>query len=153
MSTHADRVDPSTPNAVNLQEMMSRLRHDNIASYELPGNKLANNSYDHLLLPWNCSPPIRGFLESGYTRLEWDRDGKLSDSEHFFLGDQTVTLEDVKSRFGTASMVTRWREKHPQLVGTEQDIVAKLVREMREILQGDEWVIGQSCVLLLFKRT
>ena len=132
---------------------MSRLKRDNIDSYELPGNQLARDSYDHLLLPWNCSPPISGFSESGYTRLGWDRDGKLSDSEHFFLGDETVTLEDVESRFGTASMVTRWREKHPHLVGTEQDVVAKIVREMREVLEGDEWVIGRSCVLLLFKRT
>ena len=50
-------------------------------------------------------------------------------------------------------MVTRWREAHPQLAGTENDVVVKMAREMREFLGGEELVIGRSCVLLLFKKT
>lgn len=132
---------------------MFRLERENLAPYELPGNRLSRDSYDHLLLPWDCSPPVDSFLESGFTRLEWDRDGKLSNSEHFFLGDQAVTIERMQERLGTASMVTRWREAHPQLAGTEQDVVMKMGREMREIMGEEELIIGQSCVLLLFKKT
>lgn len=132
---------------------MLRLGRENIAPYELPGNRVARDSYDDLLLPWNCNPPVDGFLESGFTRLEWDRDGKLSNPEHFFLGDEIVTIERMKERLGTSSMVTRWREAHPQLAGTEKDVVIKVAREMREVLEGDEFVVGRSCVLLLLKKT
>lgn len=132
---------------------MFRLERGNLAPYELPGNRLSRDSYDHLLLPWSCNPPVDGFLESGFTRLEWDRDGKLSDPVHFFLGDEVVTIERMQKILGTSSMVTRWREAHPQLAGTEQDVVVDLAREMKEVLGGEELVIGQSCVLLLFKRT
>ena len=59
----------------------------------------------------------------------------------------------MQERLSTASMVTRWRESHPQLAGTEQDIAVKMAKEMREVLGGEELVIGQSCVLLLFKRS
>ena len=132
---------------------MLRLEREILAPYELPGNRLARESYDHLLLPWNCSPPIDGFQESGFERLEWDRDGRLSDPEHFFLGDNVFTLERMQKRLTTASTVTRWREAHPHLAGTEQDVVVKMAREMREILGGEKVIIGQSCVLLLFKKT
>lgn len=131
---------------------MFRLEREYLAPYELPGNRLSRESYDHLLLPWNCSPPVDAFLESGFTRLEWDRDGKLSDPEHFFLGDEAVTLKRAQKQLSTSSMVTRWREAHPQLAGTEQDIVVKAMSEMREVLGGEELVAGASCALLLFKK-
>lgn len=149
----SDQADPFTSNATAVQEAMFRLERGNLAPYELPGNRLSRDSYDHLLLPWSCNPPVDGFLESGFTRLEWDRDGKLSDPVHFFLGDEVVTIERLQKILGTSSMVTRWREAHPQLAGTEQDVVVDLAREMKEVLGGEELVIGQSCVLLLFKRT
>ncbi len=132
---------------------MSRLLQENLVPYELPGNRLSRHSYDHLLLPWNCSPPVDGFLESGFTRLEWDRDGKLSNPDHFFLGDEVVTIEKLQKRLSTSSMVTRWREAHPQLAGTEEDVVVTMARDMRETVGGEELVIGRSCVLLLFKKT
>ena len=50
-------------------------------------------------------------------------------------------------------MVTRWREAHPQLAGTEEDVVVTMARDMREAVGGEEFVIGRSCVLLLFKKT
>ncbi|CAD6572751.1 MAG: hypothetical protein ASARMPREDX12_005429 [Alectoria sarmentosa] len=133
---------PATPNAAKVQEAIIRLNRENIAPYELPGNRLSRDSYDHLLLPWNCNPPVDGFLESEFTRLEWDRDGKLSDPDHFFLGDQVVTIDMMQKRLSTASMVTRWRESHPQQAGTEQDIVVKMAREMREVVGGEEWLFS-----------
>ena len=148
-----DRADPSNPNAAKFEEARSRFWRENLAQYELPGNRLARTAYDHLLLPWNCSPPVDGFLEIGFTRLEWDRDGKLSDTEHFFLGDQAVTIEKMQKLLSTASMVTRWREAHPELAGTENDVLVKMAREMREVLGEEELIIGSSCVLLLFKKT
>ena len=131
---------------------MFRLEHENLGPYELPGNRLSRDLYDDLLLPWNCNPPVDGFSKSEFTRLEWDRDGKLSDPEHFFLGDKVTTIEKMQKQLGTSSLVTRWREAHPQLAGTEQDVVVKMAREMREVMGGEELVYGSSCALLLFKK-
>lgn len=130
-----------------------RLKGSNLVPFELAGNRLSSDWYENLLLPWNCSPPVHDFLETGFQRLEWDRDGKLSSPDHFFLGEETVSIEAAKKRLGTASAVTRWREAHPQLAGREQDVVEKMAREMRELLGEDEIVFGRSCVLLLFKKS
>ena len=129
-----------------------RLEREELGPYELPGNRLCRDAYDNLLLPWDARPPIDGFSEAGFTRLDWDRDGHLSDGEHFFLGDHRVTLTQAQKMYETASMVTRWREAHPQLAGTEQDVVNKMVREVREVLGREDVVIGSSCHLLLLKR-
>lgn len=106
----------------------------------------------NLALPWTIDPPIEGFSRDGFTKYDWDVDGKLSNGEHFFLGDYTATVADLEGRLGTASMVTRWREAHPELVGTDEDAIVKTVREFREILGCDEMIFGQNCHLLLIKK-
>ena len=130
-----------------------RLKGKDLVPFELPGNRLSSDWYENLLLPWNCNPPVYDFLEAGFQRLEWDRDGKLSNPDHFFLGEETVSIEAAKKRLGTASSVTRWREAHPELAGTEQDVVEKMTRGMKELLGEDNIVFGRSCVLLLFKKS
>ena len=139
-------------NATRLQEAMLRFELETLGPYELPGNKMCREAYRTLPLPWTCDPPIEGFSPEGFTRYDWDEDGKLSDGEHFFLGDHTVSLAQLQATLGTASMVTRWREAHPELVGTEEDVLVKAIREFREIIGGEELVVGLDCHLLLFKR-
>lgn len=150
--TDERRSDPSTPNAAHVQEIIFRLKRQELRPYELPGNRLVRDCYDDLLLPWDVQPPIEGFSQGGFTRLDWDRDGHLSDGEHFFLGDKHVTLTQAEDQLGTASMVTRWRKEHPELIGTEDDIVRRMARDVRKVLGRDDFVIGNSCHLLLFKR-
>lgn len=60
---------------------------------------------------------------------------------------------------GTLSPVTRWREANPEKVGTEKDILKKLVARIGELLReggqkaGEERVRGYACAaVLLFKR-
>ncbi|KAM0796858.1 S-adenosyl-L-methionine-dependent methyltransferase [Usnea florida] len=144
---------PSTPNVAKVEEALLHLKGTDLVPFELPGNRLAKDWYENLLLPWNCNPPVQDFLEAEFQRLEWDRDGKLSNPDHFFLGDETVSIEAAKKRLGTASAVTRWREAHPQLAGTEQDVVEKMTRGIKELLGEDKIVFGRSCVLLLFKKS
>lgn len=87
-------------------------------------------------------------------RKEWDRDGKLSNGKGFFgARAEPTTLTDLENGFNTASMVTRWREAHPDLVGTEEDVVKETIRELREALGGKEsFVAGTSTALLLFSK-
>ncbi|KAL6716120.1 hypothetical protein ACLMJK_005686 [Lecanora helva] len=143
---------PSMPNAAKVQEIMFRLEREELGPYELPGNRLARDAYENLLLPWNVQPSVEGFSESGYTRKDWDRDGILSDGEHFFLGDHVATKTQAEKVLGTGSMATRWRKAHPELAGTEQDVVKRMIRDVWEVIGREEVVFGHSCHLLLFKR-
>lgn len=80
--------------------------------------------YDHLPLPWNIPHPIPSSIlpESQFLKLDFDRDGVFSDpaSDDFFDGGREVTLKQVEKELGTASMITRWREAHPEEAGTEK---------------------------------
>lgn len=152
MSMCIDVVDPDTPNAARVQETMLRLEREHLAPYELPGNRLTREGYANLLLPWTCDPAVEGFSQAGFTRLEWDRDGHLSDPDHFFLGDRRMTLTQAEQHLGTSSMVTRWREANPQLAGTDKDVVKIMTRDMREAMGREDLVVGSSCHLLLFKK-
>lgn len=88
-------------------------------------------------------------------RLEWDRDGVLTDGEEFFGGGKEVSLEELERSLGTASMVTRWRAANPRLAHGSGDCVRTAMREVRNALgvfDGGKLRVGHSSVVLLFKR-
>lgn len=163
-------TDPSTPNAAAVQKALFHLERDLLAPYELPPNRISRDMYDNLILPWQVDHEttngekslVEAFPESDFVRLEWDRDGILSDGEDFFLASNSenrgeTTLNDLGAGLGTASMVTRWREANPELVGTERDCVREMCAEIRRVMGvGDDknptLRVGSSVVLLLFKR-
>ena len=148
-----DCTDPATPNAAHVKETFFRLEHEYLDPYESEGNRIARSGYDLLTLPWDVDPPIEGFAKDGFTRLVWDRDGNISYGNHFFLGDQHITLAQLQKKLGTTSMVTRWRDAHPHLANTDEDVVVKMAQEAREAIGGEELIVGNSCSLLLFKKT
>ena len=123
-----DCTDPSTPNATQVKETFIRLERECFDPYEAPGNRIARNSYDDLILSWDARPPIEGFSKEGFTRLVWDRNGHLSDGKHFFLGDQRVTLAQLQKQLGTTSIVTSWRDAHPHLANTDEDFLVKMMQ-------------------------
>ncbi|CRG87810.1 hypothetical protein PISL3812_04831 [Talaromyces islandicus] len=153
---------PSTPNAAAVQAALFRLEREVLSPYELPSNRLSRDLYDKLVLPWDKSGSNKeAFPVSGFVRMEWDRDGILSDGREFFGGEsKTVTLTELASGLDTASMVTRWREAHSELVGTDKDCVHEAMNEVRAALgrssgegAGDVSIkVGSGTVLLLFKR-
>jgi trans-aconitate 3-methyltransferase len=60
---------------------------------------------------------------------------------------------------GTGSAETRWRQAHPDLVGTEEDVVRKMRREIERLLweagveKGKERLRGSvAAAILLFKK-
>jgi hypothetical protein len=122
---------------------------------------LSRGLYKDLVLPWDVKSPVSAFANSDFVRQEWDRDGILTNGEDFFLGSRESTLEDLEKTLGTACMVTRWREAHPELVGTPEDCVRSTMNEIRRVLNeeigGEETEnykirSGAAMVLLLFKR-
>ena len=109
--------------------------------------------YDNLEMPWAADPQQTAFSQQAFTKFEWDRDGVLTDGKDFFAGSQPTSLEQLERALGTASMVTRWREAHPDLAHSDKDCVTETVDALRPLLQGQDLRDGSSTAILIFKRT
>ncbi|OGM42410.1 hypothetical protein ABOM_008361 [Aspergillus bombycis] len=136
---------PSTPNATAVQNALYRLEREILKPFELPGNKLSADLYDDLLLPWLLSSPVPSFRKADFIRLEWGRDGILSEEDDFLIGKDT-TLHELEKSLGTASMVTRWREANLDLVNTEDDCVKCTMREIWKALGEEVDLRAQSAI-------
>lgn len=133
---------------------MSKLEDKTLAPYATKGNLISRNMYAELPLPWDCDPTDTIFPREDFIRKEWDRGGKLTDGKDFFGNRGDVeSLAKLEEGISTASMVTRWREAHPNLIGTEKDCVKETVRDLRQALGGqDTFVSGTATALLLFRK-
>ncbi|MCJ1379494.1 hypothetical protein MMC17_002595 [Xylographa soralifera] len=140
---------PYAPKVKAINEALGRV----IEPYAQPGNRIADAMYDDLELPWavGASPPA--FPEDQFRRFDWDRGGVLSDGEDFFGGSRECPVEVFVQALGSVSAVTRWREAHPSLVGTERDCVVEAARQLRHVLgeKGTMRIEGPTA-LLMFKR-
>ena len=146
-------IDPSTQNAKEVQHLLFKFEREDLAPYETSSLRLSRDMYDNLPLPWEMKPAIAAFPQEQFIRYEWDRDGVLTDGMDFLGGREEISLERLEKGMATASMVTRWRAANPELVGTENDVVRRLVKDLRVALGGQEsFVGGSSTALLLFKK-
>lgn len=123
-------VHPSTPNHVAVQKAMDDFTEEYLIPYFAPGNFLVQDLYRGLLLPWNLEVPEKTFDEKTFFRKEWDwtEDGDASSEK------SPITTEMVEKLMDTASPTTRWREAHPDLVGTDKDAVKVLVANIKRAL-------------------
>ena len=149
----SDHIDPSVPHADKINAILDRFREEIVCPYEQPGNGIARDMYDRLGMPWDGPSPITSFPRSLYIKHEFDRDGIPSNGKDFFGGSQAITFAQVEKILSTGSPVVRWREAHPDLVGTKDDLVAKLVDEVREFVGEQESleVVGGTAILLFKK--
>jgi hypothetical protein len=153
-ATTDNHSDPQTENLAELKKIMLHFEYEVLRPYELLGNRISRDLYVNLPLPWQVTPPVPSFPESAFVRNEYDKDGVLTNGKSFFGGDTTMNLKQIEKGLATASMVTRWREVHPELAGTEKDCLKVFIEEVREALGGrDELVSGSSTVILLFKKS
>ncbi|EOO00131.1 putative methyltransferase domain-containing protein [Phaeoacremonium minimum UCRPA7] len=153
------RVHPSVPNAADIQVAVDKMFFDHLEAYTVAGNRIGRDLYANLPLPWTINKPVPEFDESTFFRKEWNKGGDLPEGEEFFMGDRTVDLDQLEKALSTASPVTRWREAHPEAVGTEQDILRLLRRQIEKLLReagvdpGTEIVKGGFAgVLLMIKK-
>ncbi|TEY40325.1 hypothetical protein BOTCAL_0438g00040 [Botryotinia calthae] len=148
---------PSVPNRPKLLEIFLNFERNILAPYELLPNRLSRDMYDNLPLPWNIPHPIPSSIlpSSQFLKLDYDRDGILSDpeSDDFFFGGREVTLKQAEKSLETASMVTRWREAHPETVGTEKDVLKLHMEELRKAMGENESMrTGSSTTIILVKK-
>ncbi|KAH8657487.1 S-adenosyl-L-methionine-dependent methyltransferase [Tricladium varicosporioides] len=145
---------PDTANAQKLKEIMLHFERDILGPYGVAGNQHSAEMYDNLPLPWDVSPPVKEFTKSDYIKHDYDRDGILSDGKNFFAGAHNYSYEQAEKILGTASMVTRWREAHPDLANTDKDCVKIFLNELREASgNNDDWLAGSATTILLFKKS
>ncbi|TGO64156.1 hypothetical protein BCON_0008g00030 [Botryotinia convoluta] len=148
---------PTVPNRSKLLRIFLNFERNILAPYELLPNRLSRDMYDNLPLPWNIPHPIPSSIlpQSQFLKLDYDRDGILSnpESDDFFFGGREVTLQQAEKSLETASMVTRWREAHPEAVGTEKDVLKLHMEELRKAMGGNESMrTGSSTTIILVKK-
>ncbi|KAI5919686.1 hypothetical protein F4810DRAFT_685935 [Camillea tinctor] len=154
-------VADSVPNAEAIQAALDTIRKENLAPYTLPGNLLSRELYGDLILPWTADPIVAGFDKENFFRTEWGTgtEGALPGGELLAGGYPEADMDTIEAMMGTASPIVRWREANKEKVGTEQDIVRMMRREIERLLheagveKGKEIVKGSaSGVLLLVKK-
>jgi len=150
-------IKPSTPNAAAVMAAFDRFR-DKLEPYLNAGNLLARELYVGMPLPWTLDVPVAAFDESTYVRREWNTEGSAQ-SLDFYANAGALSMDAMEKLFGTLGPVTRWREAHPEAVGTEHDIVRITRREVEAALheagveKGEELVDGAAgSVLMLVKK-
>lgn len=147
-------VHPSVPNAEKIQAAIDAHYNQYLLDHEVHGSLLTRDRYSKLLLPWNLDPPVTDFDEGTFFRREWQ------DGERFFTGATEADLDTYEKMLATSSAVTRWRQAHADLVGTEQDVIRIIRREMERLLheagveKGKEKLSGvvRGVVLMVKKR-
>ncbi|KAL6904290.1 S-adenosyl-L-methionine-dependent methyltransferase [Trichoderma evansii] len=155
-------IDPTqTPNGSAIKAALEAF-HSELLPYERQGGILTRDLYADLQLPWTLDNPVKAFGQDSFIRKIWnshreyDQDAQGAD----FGTRRIMTPEQFEKLLGTHSSVTRWREDHPDLVGTEKDIAGNLRRQIETLLHdvgvepGEEILRGGvAIVLLMVKKT
>lgn len=148
-------IHDSVPNAVAINSAMDHLEETQLKPFMARGNFMTRNRYLDLPMPWDLEHPVPEFEETEFVRKDWDA------SEQFLAHQPEVELDLMEKMFETMSPVVRWREAHPETVGTEDDLV-KIYRGTIERLlheagveKGKETIKGalQAVVLVVKKRS
>ncbi|KAM0468234.1 hypothetical protein ACHAP7_011140 [Fusarium lateritium] len=150
------RVDTSLPDHEALQAVIDEL-DVTLEDYLLPGNIMVRDLYRDLALPWTLPSLVSDFDPESFVRKEWNT-GQDAETQ-FFAHQPPMSLDMLEMALGTGSPVTRWREDHPEAVGTEDDVVRQVRRKVEKILaeageeEGKDMVTGDvTGVLLLLKK-
>jgi hypothetical protein len=144
------------PNAAAIYAMAKTIFEKELMPYMEHGNRLAQELYVNLPLPWTLIPAVTEFDEAAMFRKEWGPDN----NEDFVIsGSSAVDMDTLEDIMSTMSPVTRWREANPEAVGTEKDITRIFRREIERLLQeagvekGKEIYTGSlTAALLMVKK-
>lgn len=154
------RVHPSMPGAAALQAVLDRFL-EQIEDYATEGNRLSGNLYAGMPLPWTVQGTAPSeFDKATFLRKEWNATHLASGLEdNPFADRRQLDLDRVEKALGTMSQVTRWREAHPEAVGTENDVARATRREIERVIreagveEGKEVLEqGGTGVLLIVKK-
>lgn len=117
-------------------------------------------TYRDLLLPWHDTVQSQEFDRTNVYHRLWTGKDTENDADEFFSSQPKCdldTMEHIMSN--TAGPYLEWRKAHPDLAGTEQDMLRRSRREIERLQQevgvkkGEEWVKSSvEGFLLVIKR-
>ncbi|KAF2086190.1 hypothetical protein K490DRAFT_74722 [Saccharata proteae CBS 121410] len=148
-------IHPSTPNFEEMTRTIEAWREKYLLPHRVLGNELVGDFYENLGKPWESTPEAAAaFPESQFSSRIWNRNNQLDgpDGTDFFGGSMVLTEKQILAVLSTSSMVTRWREAHPDLAGTDEDVVKVLIRDFKGLGGADGIRTASGLVVLLFKR-
>lgn len=155
---NASNIHHSVPNAVAINDALRRIEEEELLQFFEPGNLLTRDLYLRIGLPWTVDPPVPEFDEGAFFRKEWGTEGN-EDTSIYEKDQVIIDMETLEKVLSTSSPVARWREAHPEAVGTDKDVVRRMRREIESLLhevgveEGQEKLRGGVLgVLLMFKR-
>ncbi|KAH7127839.1 S-adenosyl-L-methionine-dependent methyltransferase [Dactylonectria estremocensis] len=147
------RTHPDLPNSAAIQAAIDRHRETHLLPYITAGSLLTRDRYVDLPLPWTIEQPVDEFDQSAFVRKEWNGHDQL------FTGPSEYSLDVFEKVMASGSPQTRWNQAHPELLGTDRDVVKILRAEVARLLneagveKGKEMVKGQLFgVVLTFKK-
>ncbi|KAL7896405.1 S-adenosyl-L-methionine-dependent methyltransferase [Trichoderma sp. SZMC 28014] len=142
-----------TPNGAAIQAALDEL-YNELRPWARAGNMLTFDLYINLPLPWTLEVPVTEFDKESFVRKEWSKDETGGGNDFVPIGG-SITPEQYEKIMSTSSPVARWREAHPDKVGTEEDLVRKMRRRMESLLHeagikpGEEVMSGAAPLALL----
>jgi len=125
MVAHSD-----TPNFVKINEAFKKWQKDYLEAHYGTGNFLVRDQYKSLVMPWDAIPQTEPFDPASLFRKEWALDESFHNGQ-----DGTFSLDMFEKMFATSSPVTRWRQAHPEALGTEDDVVRVMKNELQRLLR------------------
>jgi SAM-dependent methyltransferase len=147
------RVHQDMLNSEAIQAMMDDFFERHLKPFYEPGNLLVRDRYVDLPLPWTLEVPVVEFDEEKFMRKDYDAD----DTD--FVHNTEANMDVFEKIMATGSPVTRWRQAHPKLEETDQDVVKLLRKEIERLLheagveKGQEMIKGAvRGVLMVVKR-
>lgn len=151
-------LSPSVPNHVAIQAAMDEIRDRELQPFYVKGNLMARDLYRDLGLPWTVDPPVEAFDKNDFYRKEYGPDFGNS-NEYVDMPTLTLNLDAMEKMWGTTSPAQRWRDAHPEAVGTDKDVVKMIRNEVERLLheagveKGKETLSGSlKAVLMIFKK-
>ncbi|KXJ94512.1 methyltransferase domain-containing protein [Microdochium bolleyi] len=149
----------SNPNAEAITELFKILVDRDLDSHMVRGNMHGRSRYAQLLLPWDLSHLVAEFDAASFQRKVWVAEGDSVEAGEIAVPIETLSMEALEAMAATMSPISRWRESHPDLAGTERDVISVMRKRVEGILRAggaqDEPLslkMHAPGVLLLMKR-
>ncbi|KIW01194.1 uncharacterized protein PV09_07243 [Verruconis gallopava] len=139
-------LKPETAHAAEINALVEEF-NTQLDPYRQAGGHLARDMYAHLPLPWSVDPPVEGYDKASFERTVF------SDAHGNSLGHAKFTLGQAERMYGSGSPIVRWREQHPDLAGTDEDIVKILFKKIRQLMGANElFEVDRVFGLLLWRK-
>jgi hypothetical protein len=139
---------PTAPHASEIQALIETF-YKELEPYRQERSNVAQDMYANLPLPWTLLPAISGFSESSFQRTVFSEE-----NGNQIAPSRKITLAQGERMYGSGSPIVRWREKHPELAGSGQDIVKVCFKKIGEILGNADAPldVDTRLVLLLWRK-